>query len=46
MRLSQLNQISIDLTEIESTEDMSLADQLDMSNRQGYYIGKPHLKEN
>ncbi|GAB6673085.1 hypothetical protein BOVMAS02_09020 [Streptococcus uberis] len=46
VRLSQLNQISIDLTEIESTEDMSLADQLDMSNRQGYYIGKPLLKEN
>ena len=32
----------IDVTEIEKLEDLDLANKLDLDNRQGYFIDKPH----
>lgn len=46
VRLSQTSNVTVDLTEIEAIEGVELADLFYVSNRQGYFIGKPESLEN
>ncbi|WP_406834988.1 EAL domain-containing protein [Lactococcus lactis] len=44
IRLAQKQNKKIDITEIEKNEDLNLATKLDINNRQGYWIDRPHYE--
>ncbi|WP_312066444.1 EAL domain-containing protein [Leuconostoc lactis] len=46
VRISKTSNVTVDLTEIEEFEGVELADLFEVSNRQGYLIGKPEYLEN
>jgi len=41
-RLIRKKNKKIDITEVENQDDLLLADKLEIDNRQGYLIDRPH----